>query len=187
MIRKQAFLHFNQQPFKDWTDTITALAPEVEVAQSSERDVHNDRVSEVSWINSTEDSQSLFQFIWEMQDAGNKDAEWKFDVDIIEPLQYTQYDGEKEQRYDWHVDHRIDEVEESIRKLSFTILLDGEFEGGEFEIEAGSPGTPERIHTVDLKPGDAVLFPSYMWHRVKPVTSGTRRSLVGWVIVPQWR
>ena len=29
--------------------------------------------------------------------------------------------------------------------------------------------------------GVAVLFPSYMMHRVSPVTKGTRKSLVLWV------
>jgi len=81
----------------------------------------------------------------------------------------------------------IGEVEEDVRKISFTILLNDEFEGGEFELEAGSPANPERIHTVDLKKGDAILFPSYTWHRVQPVTKGTRHSLVGWVRGPQWR
>ena len=64
----------------------------------------------------------------------------------IESLQFTQYDGAKEQRYDWHVDSLVaPELEETIRKISFTILLNDDFEGGEFEIEAGSPTNDKRI------------------------------------------
>ena len=32
--------------------------------------------------------------------------------------------------------------------------------------------------------GDMIVFPSYLWHRVKPVTKGTRKSLVIWFIGP---
>jgi predicted 2-oxoglutarate/Fe(II)-dependent dioxygenase YbiX len=28
--------------------------------------------------------------------------------------------------------------------------------------------------------GTVTVFPSFVWHRVKPVTSGTRYSLVNW-------
>ena len=58
---------------------------------------------------------------------------------------------------------------------------------GDFELEAGSPVSDPRIHNIKLKKGDAILFPSYQWHRVLPVTKGTRQSLVGWVRGPQWR
>ena len=33
-----------------------------------------------------------------------------------------------------------------------------------------------------LSKGSIVVFPSHVWHRVKPVTSGTRYSLVVWSI-----
>ena len=122
-----------------------------------------------------------------MVHAANTQAKWEFEHQVIEPLQFTQYDGDKEQRYDWHVDHFLGDIEETIRKISFTVLLNDDFEGGEFEIEAGSPVADPRIHEIPLKKGDAVLFPSYQWHRVRPVTKGTRHSLVGWVRGPQWR
>jgi len=31
-----------------------------------------------------------------------------------------------------------------------------------------------------------LIFPSYLWHRVTPVTKGIRKSLVAWVIGPQF-
>ena len=31
-----------------------------------------------------------------------------------------------------------------------------------------------------LSKGSIIVFPSFVWHRVKPVTSGTRYSLVAW-------
>jgi PKHD-type hydroxylase len=32
--------------------------------------------------------------------------------------------------------------------------------------------------------GTAVIFPSHLYHRVTPVTAGTRRSLVAWFVGP---
>jgi PKHD-type hydroxylase len=187
-LRQQAFIHFNEQPFEQkYIDMIYELAPDVDKAQSSQNDPMNERQSDVSWIDANEKSNELFQYIFDIVHSANEQAKWMFEHSVIEPLQFTQYDGEKEQKYDWHVDHLIGELEETIRKISFSILLNDEYEGGEFEIEAGSPANPKRIHTINLKKGDVLLFPSYTWHRVKPVTKGIRHSLVGWVRGPQWR
>ena len=131
MIRSQAFIHFNEQPFaQEWIDMVDDLAPEVDKAKSSEKDPANERHSDVSWIDANEKSEKLFEFIYEMVHAANTQAKWEFAHEVIEPLQFTQYDGEKEQRYDWHVDHFLGELEETIRKISFTILLNDDFEGG---------------------------------------------------------
>ena len=40
----------------------------------------------------------------------------------------------------------------------------------------------------EIRPrGSIVVFPSFVWHRVKPVTSGTRYSLVIWNLGYPWR
>jgi PKHD-type hydroxylase len=36
-------------------------------------------------------------------------------------------------------------------------------------------------HEIEKK-GSVVVFPSFMWHRVLPVTKGTRYSLVMWTL-----
>ncbi len=186
MIRKQAFIHFNEQPFKDLIDRIYEVAPEVDTATSSEKDPDNQRHSDVSWIDPKDEHKDIFEFINEAMNNANQQSEWHFDVPIIEPLQFTEY--KVGQRYDWHVDQFMG-YEDTIRKISFSILLNDDFEGGEFEIEAGSPAksAEDRIHKINLKKGDGLFFPSYTWHRVRPVTKGTRHSLVGWCRGPQWR
>ena len=40
---------------------------------------------------------------------------------------------------------------------------------------------------VITKYGRAVLFPSFLCHRVKPVTKGIRKSLVVWVVGPKFK
>ena len=46
----------------------------------------------------------------------------------------------------------------------------------------------DRIKTLDkAAQGGAIVFPSFFHHRVKPVTKGTRYSLVGWVCGQPWK
>ena len=53
-------------------------------------------------------------------------------------------------------------------------------------LSLGEPdfNTPEKkdIHVIKAAriKGSITIFPSFVWHRVKPVTSGTRYSLVNW-------
>jgi len=62
-------------------------------------------------------------------------------------------------------------------------LVDGnEYEGGDFELNLNNPENENNIITIKeakIK-GTVIVFPSFVWHRVTPVTSGTRYSLVNW-------
>ena len=73
-----------------------------------------------------------------------------------------------------------------IRKLSMTINLNkpGEYEGGNLKFDFGPHSTGERYHEcVEIRPqGSVIIFPSYIYHQVTPVTKGTRYSLVLWTL-----
>ena len=102
-----------------------------------------------------------------------------FQLEVIEDLQLTRYvapDG----HYNFHVDsdgHARKNIDDTVRKISMTCLLTdpNQFEGGDFQIQTG--GEP---YNVEVKKGDIILFPSYILHRVSPVTKGVRHSLVAW-------
>ena len=89
------------------------------------------------------------------------------------------YTAENQGKYDWHLDVGKDDI--SRRKLSAVVLLSdpSEFDGGELQIM-----TSKDPKTVPLKRGSIVFFPSFLLHRVTPVTRGERRSLVFWVEGP---
>jgi len=99
-------------------------------------------------------------------------------------LQYTVYDASYKGHYDWHDDEEILNGRRFARKLSLSILLtDGQdYTGGDLEVE-GYSLSPKRAR----QRGSAILFPSFLRHRVTPVTRGTRKSLVAWVVGPAWR
>jgi PKHD-type hydroxylase len=84
----------------------------------------------------------------------------------------------------------------TIRKLSITIQLTepDEYNGGHFQwlepVNEFNQLTNERvvdvhkmIHTAPFSAkaiGTMIVFPSFVYHQVTPVTMGTRTSLVGW-------
>ena len=99
---------------------------------------------------------------------------WKefFDGTGTEPVQLAEYHVGNE--YDWHLD--IGPGPASLRKLSLSVQLTdpGEYDGGDLEI---------RGHVGQIRArGTAIIFPSFLLHRVTPVTRGVRRSLVAWAI-----
>ena len=121
---------------------------------------------------------------------------FQFDIDDMwsdNAIQYTMYKGGE--HYTWHVDehqhHRDHEGNRIayIRKLSFSLQLSDEddYEGGDMILAYPKVSTCiedpqyEYVH-VPRKRGTMVVFPSYTLHCVKPVTKGTRRSLVGWMM-----
>ena len=101
----------------------------------------------------------------------------------IEPLQYSEYGVGGE--YGWHRDvHEKPYSNGLVRKVSFSTILNDNFEGGEFDIETKNPADKKRYDTFDNKKHNTIIFPSHMWHRVRPVKSGVRKSIVGWVLGP---
>jgi len=123
-----------------------------------------DEVGELDWV---------YKRLFEMANEANNHL-WDFNLSHAgEVLQYTEYppDGG---HYDWHIDcgHHM----QAQRKISITVQLNDDYDGGELQLWRGqSPATAHK------EKGTVVIFPSYMLHRVAPVTKGTRNSLVLWI------
>lgn len=109
-----------------------------------------------------------------------------FGVDIVAPfeLQYTEYRAANRGHYDWHHDVWLESPRPFARKLSLVVQLSHpeDYEGGEFEFFGLQHPGATFSHR-----GSVLIFPSFLQHRVLPVTSGKRRSLVSWVEGPNWR
>lgn len=108
---------------------------------------------------------------------------WNFDIRYIDfakdpplVLKYV-----LNQEFNWHFD--MSGVS-STRKLSFTIQLSDsdDYEGGDLQFGPVIEHKPEI-----RKKGNITIFPSYVWHRVTPVTKGNRYALVGWVHGPAFK
>ena len=147
------------------------------------QDLNKTRKSNIVWLNDP----WIFKEIEPYIHLANKEAEWNFDLVYREASQFTKYDGSKKQHYGWHADQFPEPSKKGlIRKLSMTIsLVDGsEYKGGdlEFNFKDGEGDNPSNIQVCsEIRPkGSMVIFPSFLFHRVTPVTSGVRYSLVVW-------
>lgn len=91
-----------------------------------------------------------------------------------EPLQLMKYGHDD--FFDWHLDFGVGQS--SDRKLSMTIQLSDpdDYEGGELQFMIN-----QNIVTAKKDKGTMIVFPSFILHRVTPVTKGVRQSIVGWV------
>ena len=170
-IRKYVPEHICDEIVKNYTDFDDASVGDNHYALS---DV---RKSDICWIKEPFYLNLFFDIITRT----NRVSGLNFQLDHIEDLQLTRYvapDG----HYDFHSDgngHSRKNVDDSVRKLSMICLLSdsNQFEGGSFQITSGSTDT----YDVKLEKGDIVIFPSYVLHRVSPVTKGIRHSIVAWV------
>ena len=138
------------------------------------------RQCDVAWLDSSDEIQKELLIA---ASTANKKANWFFDIKRIEPLQYTVYN--KGEYFDWHMD--IDQYDFSgeykgLRKLSMTMFLNDDFEGGNLQLEAGPPNMRNRIINMQSQIGTMIFFPSTMWHRVTPIVKGVRKTLVVWFL-----
>jgi PKHD-type hydroxylase len=144
------------------------------------------RQSTVRWVNSTnETSRFIHNILWSYASAANKNA-FGLDINLLDQIQYTIYDGTKEDFYGFHYDTFWANPTMYDRKISVTVQLSDpeDYEGGEFLFE------PQFIQPEQKKlkkQGSILVFPSMIGHCVKPVTKGTRKSLVAWVEGPKFR
>ena len=146
------------------------------------------RRSQVRWVN--QDFRNIFSDIHNTLNPymklANRNA-FGFDVNYIDSYQFTTYKGEDKGFYDWHEDVFWDSNIDMIhRKISMTLQLSDsdDYEGGDFEFQ--SPIEMPNKEALRRK-GTILLFPSFVRHRVKPVTKGVRKSLVGWYEGPKFR
>jgi len=155
---------------------------------------NNLRDSVVAWIRQNEEHAWLYELISGFVRETNE-LYWNWQLSGPEPMQYTKYGPE--QFYTWHRDQKREPYDAEsrwpgqIRKISISIHLSDSdaYEGGEFAIEnsqtsVDSLETRQKVLTEARTRGSAIVFPSHLYHRVQPVTSGKRQSLVAWFLGP---
>ena len=158
------------------------------------KDLKKKRDSNIAWL----DDRWIYKEIQPYIHQANRLAGWNFDWDFSESCQFTKY--KLNQFYDWHCDSWNTSYSDSkdintfgkIRKLSVTCSLSDpkDYKGGELEFDFRNmdPDKKSVRKCAEILPrGSVVVFPSHVWHRVKPVTKGTRYSLVIWNLGSQFK
>jgi PKHD-type hydroxylase len=136
------------------------------------------------------------QTVWMWEKFNNiiahyNDLNYNFDLYGFNYLQYARYDiGDK---HEFHMDLPLDgkrvdfNLMEHLRKLTVILLLNEpgvDFEGGNFQINHFSEQFPWETN---LRKGSVLIFPSFLLHRVAPITSGNRQSISVWAVGPKFK
>jgi PKHD-type hydroxylase len=132
------------------------------------------RDSKVAWLYSVDNMEWAFRRVTDAITNLNNQF-FNFDLfGFAEGFQFTRYDAPTGY-YGMHVDKILNGV---VRKLSLTIQLSApeDYEGGELALQVG-----KEAELMPKEQGKLLVFPSYVLHEVRPVTEGTRYSLVAWI------
>ena len=139
------------------------------------------RNSKIKWLSNSNETKWLFDKFGKLVKIANNSM-WNFDiVGFGEKLQVGTYISDNKGHYDWHIDC---DSSTSFRKISMSIQLSdpNDYEGGELQLF-----TKKTIATLPKDKGTVIFFPSFLLHRVTPVTKGKRISLVAWITGPQFK
>ena len=142
------------------------------------------RRSDIRWIDPFQ-SEWVKDLLWRYSEEANRNA-FGFDISYLREIQFTTYNSDNQGKYDWHNDIFWANPRAYDRKVSIIIQLSDsdDYEGGDFQFDSGVPSPDPAL--VRNK-GAIIVFPSFLLHRVTPVTKGTRKSLVAWVEGPKFR
>ena len=168
------------------------------------------RDSNVGWLNDPWIYKSILPFVGK----ANEELQWNFQFEEAESAQFTTY--YPGQFYSWHQDSLRSLPKTRKRSLTLSLKDGGptdtsespdghpsvfkifrpllndpsEYEGGQLQFDCRNKEDPEdnKIETVaENRQGSLIVFPSFVFHRVLPVTKGVRYSLVMWMKGDQWR
>ena len=185
------FKIYQEELPEDFCNHVINLASSLETEEGGVHVDGNTEISKearnnnISWINNSD----IIELMQIYTVKANQECGWNFDIGVYETPQLSCY--APEQFYDWHVDVGVELPEDTqFRKLSVSISLNEDYEGGDFEIEHWcAPDITNRKTNIKgmRETGSIVVFPSFLHHRVTPVTTGKRYSLVCWFRGPPFK
>jgi len=164
---------------KIYRDVASLPFREAATGESNENTDKTIRSSSIKWVPQSQEWAWLYDKMMNMIIEANS-AIWNFDLHTaLDSIQYTEYYDVEGGHYGWHQD--IGPGHLSTRKISITVQLSDtdDYEGGDLEYFRG--GDINNTEKAPRGKGVVFIFPSYMMHRVAPITKGTRRSFVLWV------
>lgn len=144
---------------------------------------HQIRRADIAWLDDIAGAGWVMDHMIALTAAANRDA-FGYDLtDFGESAQVARYDAARQGHFDWHSDIGTG-VWAAKRKLTIVVQLSDPdlYQGGTLQLQ---PDSADHDAPRDL--GCATIFPSYMRHRVTPVTQGTRWSLTLWAHGPAFR
>ena len=144
---------------------------------------HQIRRADLSWLDDIPQAAWVLDRMMRLVAAANRDS-FGFELtEFAESPQVARYGAEREGHFDWHSDIGAGVLAQK-RKLTVVVQLSdpATYEGGTLELRPDA-----QVRQAPPDRGTAMIFPSFVLHRVTPVTRGTRWSLTLWSHGPAFR
>jgi len=133
------------------------------------------RSATIGWFDSS--SPDYFEIYKRLSDVVERANErfWGFDLNYLEAAQFTHYSKPGDHQ-DTHMDTGY--VGDHYRKLTIVVQLsDPEtYTGCDLNLQLA-----HELEPIDRDQGCVIIFPSFFLHKVTPLLTGQRYSLVSWV------
>jgi PKHD-type hydroxylase len=146
---------------------------------------HHMRRAELCWLEDHPQAGWVMERMLRLVAEANRES-FGFDLtEFGESAQVARYGAEREGHFDWHSDIGTTAGSWAARrKLTIVVQLSPPeaYGGGVLELRPSSA-----VSAVPQQRGLAVVFPSFVLHRVTPVTEGERFSLTLWSHGPAFR
>lgn len=144
---------------------------------------HGYRRADLVWLDDLPEAGWAMDILIRAVAQANRES-FGFDLsDFAESAQIARYDAARQGHFTWHSDIARTGLA-ARRKLTVVVQRSDPagYEGGALELRPDS-----HVRTADAARGTAIVFPSFVLHRVTPVTRGTRHSLTLWAHGPAFR
>jgi PKHD-type hydroxylase len=144
---------------------------------------HGIRRADIAWLDDLPEGGWVMDRLLGLVARANRES-FGFDLtEFSESAQIARYGAERQGHFDWHSDIGKGPLA-ARRKLTVVVQLSdpADYAGGVLEVRPDS-----NIQAAPRDQGMAVIFPSFVLHRVTPVTAGTRWSLTLWAHGPAFR
>ena len=161
-----------QEIVKAWPETLKSYSATVGKSDIPE---HIHRKCLISWLNVEE---SNFIEIGLKKIISNvNDMIWKFDLknEWDTHIQFTRYSSGGD-HYGWHIDNFQGDCSDRRLSIVYCLSKKSDYTGGNFQIKKSD----KSVYTSKFDYGDFIVFPSDKYHRVLPLKTGNRLTMVGW-------
>jgi PKHD-type hydroxylase len=144
---------------------------------------HDLRRADVAWLDDTPDGGPVMDRLVRLVADANRDHFRADLTEFAESAQIARYAADRQGHFGWHSDIGRAGIA-ARRKLTVVIQLSdpADYQGGTLELWPDA-----HVTAAPRARGGLAVFPSFVLHRVAPVTQGIRWSLTLWAHGPAWR
>jgi len=189
-MRSEWVYHWGYYP-KTKCESFIEMAKELPATKASlgyENGISNDdyRRTTLRWIDHVTHPKftEIYDEFWKFMHSVNHDW-FNFNVTYLPPLQFTEYTEDEKSEYKTHQD--IFWLNPSPRHRKLTVILQlsdpADYDGGDLVLQAEEKPPAHALR----QQGTMIIFPSFVYHALTPVTRGTRHSLVAWFEGPKFQ